>query len=1166
MVERRVESREEGNYRDGAKIPSHIPPPPKPQDLYNIKPDNSNKSYDHVLLPQNTKINHPIQPLETLALSPSDFLHRAATLEHLEPTILASLDHTPFKLIETLKDLKELALVLETVDEFGVDLKHNQYRSFQGMTCLMHIPTRTKDFVMDTQKLHASIGPYLREPFKDSKKRKACNDILWLQHDFRIYVCNLFDTMLASRVPGLERSSLAYLLKYYCGVSSNKEYQTSDWRICSLPKEMIKYAREDTHYLLYIYDLIMITLVSRSNTRVLSYESDMRVALPLKYKDKYYLLLKVYKKSFKDVEGIKDAKVNVSQHGVARELYKWMDKMARVDEYHLSTTDPPFSMDPIYGPLISVSTYHFSSLSSSLPSKSPLTRLSHAFQEGKFTSLLQSNYVNQTLFFLRSKPTSAIRFFDWSENVLGYSHTLCSHCALLHILLFHRLFGPAQQVFDKMLLRFLELDVFSALCDGFGRYSSNPNTVCSFLLAGYCRNGRFDKGIDAFLRMSKTGIDVAPYALRSMLDSLIGSRCIQGIVSILDEVCGHSGKMLKQGFNLYEFVAMSLVNGHLFELALNFHRKMIDRGLVPVVVDCNKVLKVLRNEENSLEAASQFFNTMLEVGPSPNLVTFSTLIDSYCKAKRLDEAFKLYHLMMARGISPDLIVYSILIDGLFKDGKLEVGSCLLSEALEKGIKLDSVVFGSIMDAYVKVGNLEKLIEVCNRMLSEGIPSSVVTCGILINGLCQGGHVLEACGVFGEYVKRGLEPSVLSYSSLIDGFCKLGNLKEAFIWYKKMVENGHVPDLVIYSIIINGLSKQGRMHEALQLFFQAAMMGIQLNVYTFNALIDGYCRLCQMRPMMKLYSLMQDRNILPDAVTYTSLLKALAARGKLEKALALFFQILKQSISLDAIAYCTLMDSFCWQNKLKAVVWLFQLMLRNKVSPDIATYNVLLRSLFKDCRFEEAMNLFQELSTHGPEPDIVTYNTVIYGYCLSDKLNEAIQLYETLSDRPVRRTAITFTILINALCKKGRLNEAVLMFRRVLDEGIEPNVVTYSCLVDGYFKFHSMESAFELFEEMPRNKIDPNIVSFSILMDGLCQKGLIEAALSTFDSAINRGLLPDVVAYTVLIHGCCRVGRIAEAKILYRRLLVEGVVPDQVLERVVAEYHLGAQSRKLQATV
>lgn len=37
-------------------------------------------------------------------------------------------------------------------------------------------------------------------------------------------------------------------------VTAAKEYQLADWRIRPLPAELLKYAREDTHYLLYIYD------------------------------------------------------------------------------------------------------------------------------------------------------------------------------------------------------------------------------------------------------------------------------------------------------------------------------------------------------------------------------------------------------------------------------------------------------------------------------------------------------------------------------------------------------------------------------------------------------------------------------------------------------------------------------------------------------------------------------------------------------------------------------------------------------------------------------------------------------------------------------------------------------------------------------------------------
>ena len=56
-------------------------------------------------------------------------------------------------------------------------------------------------------------------------------DIQWLQRDFGIYVVNLFDTGQASRVLGLPRYSLAFLLQYCCDVQAEKQYQLADWRI-----------------------------------------------------------------------------------------------------------------------------------------------------------------------------------------------------------------------------------------------------------------------------------------------------------------------------------------------------------------------------------------------------------------------------------------------------------------------------------------------------------------------------------------------------------------------------------------------------------------------------------------------------------------------------------------------------------------------------------------------------------------------------------------------------------------------------------------------------------------------------------------------------------------------------------------------------------------------
>ncbi|KAI9128261.1 hypothetical protein K1719_001254 [Acacia pycnantha] len=84
----------------------------------------------------------------------------------------------------------------------------------------------TEDFVIDTLELRIYVGPYLRIFFKHPTRRKA------------------------SRVLKLERNSLEYLLHHYCGVTADKHYQIADWRLRPLPDEMLRYAREDTHYLL----------------------------------------------------------------------------------------------------------------------------------------------------------------------------------------------------------------------------------------------------------------------------------------------------------------------------------------------------------------------------------------------------------------------------------------------------------------------------------------------------------------------------------------------------------------------------------------------------------------------------------------------------------------------------------------------------------------------------------------------------------------------------------------------------------------------------------------------------------------------------------------------------------------------------------------------------
>ncbi|PAN51502.1 hypothetical protein PAHAL_9G598800 [Panicum hallii] len=311
------------------KVPFHDPSIPRPQDVYKIIVDNY-KPFEHVWLERSEDGSRPVHPLEKLPVE--QFVDR--NVPESEPVKPADLEDTPFTLVEDHKGLMELAKKLKSVTEFAVDLEHNQYRSFQGLTCLMQISTRTEDFIVDTLKLRIYIGLYLQEPFKDPTKRKvmhgADRDIMWLQRDFHIYVCNLFDTGQASRVLQMERNSLEHLLLHFCGVTAKKEYQNADWRSRPLPEEMIKYAREDTHYLLYIYDLMKQRLQRESTP-----ENDLLLEV---HKRSNEICLQFYEKelltdtSYLHIYGLQEHELNAKQLAVVAALHEWRDRIARQED------------------------------------------------------------------------------------------------------------------------------------------------------------------------------------------------------------------------------------------------------------------------------------------------------------------------------------------------------------------------------------------------------------------------------------------------------------------------------------------------------------------------------------------------------------------------------------------------------------------------------------------------------------------------------------------------------------------------------------------------------------------------------------------------------------------------------------------------------------------
>jgi len=294
-------------------------------------------SVDNSRLPFKPKISrkpNALVPLDTRNWSKHPYSQEIRALQEPQPrtpapTTPLSLAQTPFLMVTTIEELQVLLPQLKQCTELAIDLEHHSLRSYQGMTCLMQLSTRTTDVLVDPLTLWPYMSLFL-DIFTDPNIVKvlhgADSDVVWLQRDFGLYIVNLFDTGQAARELQLPSCGLAALLKRFCQVSTDKSYQLADWRVRPLTAPMVQYARIDTHYLLHLYDLLRQDLISQS----LKLHKDPKVLLSNVFHRSRDISLKVYLKSDYTYMGIRRTSVlgEQSRH-VLEELARWRDSLAR---------------------------------------------------------------------------------------------------------------------------------------------------------------------------------------------------------------------------------------------------------------------------------------------------------------------------------------------------------------------------------------------------------------------------------------------------------------------------------------------------------------------------------------------------------------------------------------------------------------------------------------------------------------------------------------------------------------------------------------------------------------------------------------------------------------------------------------------------------------------
>ncbi|TVU30275.1 hypothetical protein EJB05_21885, partial [Eragrostis curvula] len=284
---------------------------------------------------------------------------------------------------------------------------------------------------------------------------------------------------------------------------------------------------------------------------------------------------------------------------------------------------------------------------------------------------------------------------------------------------------------------------------------------------------------------------------------------------------------------------------HVFCSALSASGGLKD-GLLGRSIHCS-VMKagfeldtIVRNALSDMYAKSgdvENASRVVKIDPGGwNVVSGTSLIDSYIENDRVEEALGVYTELRRQGIEPNEFTFSSMIKGCAMQALLEQGVQLHAQVIKTNLIGDSFVGSTLVHMYGKCG----LISLSLQLFSEIECHTEIAWNAIINVYALHGHGREAIKAFDRMVSSSIRPNSITFVSLLTACSHAGLVDEGLKYFYSMKDAHDIqPKEEHYSCIIDMYSRAGRLDEAEKFISE---MPMKPNAYGWCSLL----RACRMR--------------------------------------------------------------------------------------------------------------------------------------------------------------------------------------------------------------------------------------------------------------------------------------------------------------------------------
>ncbi|KAM3399747.1 hypothetical protein ACQJBY_004900 [Aegilops geniculata] len=108
------------------------------------------------------------------------------------------------------------------------------------------------------------------------------------------------------------------------------------------------------------------------------------------------------------------------------------------------------------------------------------------------------------------------------------------------------------------------------------------------------------------------------------------------------------------------------------------------------------------------DLALAFFGRLLKTGLEADQVVFNTLLKGLCHTKWADEALDvLLQRMPELGCTPDVVAYNTVVHGFFREGQVGKACDLFHGMAQQAVMPNVVTYSSVIDALCKARAMDK---------------------------------------------------------------------------------------------------------------------------------------------------------------------------------------------------------------------------------------------------------------------------------------------------------------------------------------------------------------------------------------------------------------------------------------------------------------------------